>query len=379
MNTDHASSSLLERDKITPMDAVSALYGEGREETARAIVAALTRRVFSDEPPAPSNLIRRALGAFSFRVVKRTTRAETRPGKDGEEVVIYRNRIIEDSGHPYARTLLEPSRADTVNFVEGGDPMNGVYMMLLPEIRKHAQLWDNIMLDSVQARDVQWRFVWETRFAHRLATRRLEAKLPVRLKAVAAGTGLSMVVLLEKLLSEGYDPKLISATISDREAGNIEKALRLLGKLPATGAQLALHAGATHGIRLSIEDVLQPTTKTAHDAPFDVVTVIGLLEYFPGNTFITTEELLGESRPEGPPNASQVVANIGNMTAVGGHIVVNTFRRCAAIRTMEVFGKRFRYRGRGEMGELMATARLSPAGESVSANIFDVEVYEKRA
>lgn len=372
-------ATILESETITPMEAVSALYGEGREELARAIIGDLTRRVFTEEPPAPSNLIRRGLGAFAYRLMKRTTRAEKRPGKDGEEVVIYRNRILEDSGHPYARTLLEPSRADTANFVEGGDPMNAVYMMLLPDVRKHAELWDNIMLDSVQARDVQWRFVWETRFAHRLATRRLEAGKPVRLKAVAAGTGLSMAVLLEKLLSEGHDPKLISATISDREAGNIEKALRLLGKLPASSAHLALHAGATYGIQLSIEDVLQPTTKTAHEAPFDVVTVVGLLEYFPGNTFITTEELLGEKPPEGPPNAAQVAANVGAMTADGGHVVVNTFRRRAAIRTLEVFGKRFRYRGRKEMGEVLAAGGFVPAGECVSANIFDVEVYEKRA
>lgn len=379
MNADQANSSLLERDKVTPMDAVSALYGEGREELARTIVAALTRRVFAEDPPAPSNLIRRGLGAFAFRLMERTTRAEKRPGKDGAEVVVYRNRILEDSGHPYARTLLEPSRADTASFVEGGDPMNAVYMMLLPGIRKNAELWDNIMLDSVQARDVQWRFVWETRFAHRLALRRLKAGLPVRLKAVAAGTGLSMAVLLEKLLGEGHDPRLISATISDREPGNIEKALRLLGKLPATSAHLALHAGSPHGIHLQIEDILQPTTKTAHDAPFDVVTVVGLLEYFPGHTFITTEELLGEALPEASPSASQVVANVGTMTAVGGHVVVNTFRQRTAIRTLEVFGKRFRYRGREEMRELMATARLSPSGESVSANIFDVEVFEKRA
>ena len=371
-------ATILESETITPMEAVSVLYGEGRKELARAIIGDLTRRVFTEEPPAPSNLIRRGLGAFAYRLMKRTTRAEKRPGKDGEEVVIYRNRILEDSGHPYARTLLEPSRADTANFVEGGDPMNAVYMMLLPEIRKHAELWDNIMLDSVQARDVQWRFVWETRFAHRLALRRLEAGKPVRLKAVAAGTGLSMAVLLEKLFSEGHDPRLISATISDREAGNIEKALRLLGKLPSTGAQLALHAGAAHGIHLSIEDVLQPTTKTAHDAPFDVVTVVGLLEYFPGNTFITTEELLGEKPPQGPPNAAQVAANVGAMTAKGGHVVVNTFRQRTAIRTLEVFGKRFRYRGRKEMGEVLAAGGFVPAGECVSANIFDVEVYEKR-
>lgn len=370
--------SILSREKITPMQAVAALYGTGEEPLARAIVASLGRRVFEAKPPSPSNLLRRGLGLFAFRLMQRTTHAEKRAGRDGKEVLVYRNRILEKSGHPYARTLLEPSRADTANFVEGGDPMNAVYMMLLPEIRRHSELWDNMMLDSVQARDVQWRFVWETRLAHRLAVQRLKAGRPVRLKAVAAGTGLSMAVLLERLLEEGHDPRLISATISDREAGNIEKALRLLGKLPATSAHLALHTGSAHGIVLQIEDVLQPTTKTAHDAPFDIVTVVGLLEYFPGHTFVTTEELLGEARPEGPPNASDVVANVGAMTAAGGYVLVNTFRRMSAIRTMEIFGKRFRYRGRKEMGELMSSAGLVPSGECVSANIFDLEVFEKQ-
>lgn len=372
-------TSLLIREKVTPMDAVSALYGEGDSGLATAIVAALVEQVFGHKPPAPSNLVRRALGHFAFRLMERTTSEEKRPGRDGNDVVVYRNRILEDSGHPYARTLLEPSRADTANFVEGGDPMNAVYMMLIPAIRKNARLWDKLMLDSVQGRDVQWRFVWETRIAHRLAVRRLKEGRPVRLKAVAAGTGLSMAVLLEKLLGEGHDPRLISATISDREAGNVEKALRLLGKLPSTSRHLALHTGSSHGIVLQIEDILQPTTKTAHDTPFDLVTVVGLLEYFPGHTFLTTEEILGASRPEGPPNAAQVVANVGAMTAEGGSVLVNTFRTMSAIRTMEVFGKRFRYRGRKEMRELMATAALVPSGEAVSANIFDLEVFEKRS
>lgn len=378
MNSSVQTSVLL-REKITPMQAVSALYGEGNVDLARAVAASLSRRVFEDKPPQPSNLVRRALGRMVFRLMKRTTREEPRPGPDGREVVFYRNRILENSDHPYARTLLEPSRADTANFVEGGDPMNAVYMMLSPEVRSHAGLWDNIILDSVQARDVQWRFVWETRLVHKLAVKRLREGKPVRLKAVAAGTGLSMALLLEKLLGEGHDPKLISATISDREAPNVEKALRLLGKLPATSRHLALHSGSPHGVVLQIEDILQPTTKTAHDAPYDIVTVVGLLEYFPGHTATTTEELLGLEKPAGPPHASDVVANVGAMTGPGGHVLVNSFRQLSAIRTMEVFGKRFRYRGRKEMRDLMKSGGLVPSGEYVSANIFDLEVFEKRA
>ena len=374
----HGDTDILARRALPPMDAVSVLYGEGEEELSRAIVASLGRRIFEGKPPRPSNIIRRGLGLFAFGVVNRTTVAETRTGPDGHPVVFYRNRILERCGHPYAATLLEPTRADTSSFVEGGDPMNSLYMMLVPEIRRNANRWDHIMLDAVQSRDCQWRLVWETRLTYELAARRLREGRPVRLKAVAAGAGLSMILVLDRLLREGHDPGLITALITDREAANIEKALRLLSKLPSTRDHLALHTGSPNGIFLHIEDVLHPTTKTANDQPFDIVTVIGLLEYFPGFTFTTTEEHLGQPAPDGPPYAVDIVRNVGAMTAGGGHLIVNTFRLKSAIRTMEVFGKRFRYRRRGEMAELLAAGGFIPTGQFVSANIFDVEVFGKK-
>ncbi len=364
--------------KISPMEAVVALYGKGDDEAAQAIVASLSRSVFEGRPPRPSNLIRRGLGVFAFRLMDRTTEARTRVGPDGHPVTYYSNRILENSGHPYAATLLEPSRADTSFFVEGGDPMNALYMMLVPEIRKTANRWDHIMLDAVQSRDCQWRFVWETRMAHALATSRLKLGQPVRLKAAAAGTGLSMIVVLDRLLREGHDPGLISAAITDREGANVDKALRLLEKLPSTRPHIALHANAPCGILPHVEDLLHPTTKTMNQLPFDIVTLVGLLEYFPGFTFSTTEEHLGQPAPEGPPHAADLVRNIGAMTAEGGFLITNTFRLKAAIRTMEVFGKRFRYRGRKEMAQLLAQGGFATTGHCVSANIFDVEVYEKK-
>lgn len=360
------------------MQAVAALYGGGEEPASREIVAALNRRIFGQRPPRPSNLLRRALGGFAFHLMDRTTQCDFRTGPDGHPVAFYRNRILERSGHPYASTLLEPSRADTQTFVEGGDPMNAVYMMLVPEIRTNAGTWDHIMLDAVQSRDVQWRLVWETRITHDLAARRLREGKPVRLKAAAAGTGLSMILVTERLLEDGYDPRLISVSITDREPGNIEKALRLINKLPAVGRHLALHTGSSHGIVLHIEDLLHASSKTAHDARFDVVTAMGILEYFPGFTFSTTEEHLGELAPDAPPHARDVVAALSSMTAEGGFLVANSFRKCSAIRTMEVFGKRFRYRGRKEMEALMATGGFVPAGRVVSGNIFDVEAFEKK-
>lgn len=363
----------------SPSEAVAALYGPGDAPAARAIVASLGRRVFGGTPPKPSGPLRRALARLALALMRRTTGTATRPGPDGKPVVIHRNRILESSGHPYASALLEPSRADTAAFVEGGDPMNTVYMMIAPEIAARAGRWDSIMLDSVQARDVQWRLVWEARFTYELARARLKSGRPVRLKAVAAGTGLCLILVVEQLLAEGYDPGMISATISDREPSNIEKALRLIEKLPGAGRQLALHTGSSSGIFLQIEDVLRASTKTANDALYDVVTVIGLLEYFPGFTSTTTEELAGEPTPELAPSATEVVRNIAAMVAPAGNLVANTFRRQAAVHIMEVFGKKFRYRGRKEMEKLLSMGGFAPTGKFVSGNVFDVEVFAKKS
>lgn len=364
-----AVTALVE-NPVTPMGAVAALYGEGQADTARAVVASLSNRVFDTTPPRPSGLVRCAAARVVWRLMQGTTRTETRPGPDGQQVVVFRNRILERSGHPYAATLLEPSRADTQDFVEGGDPMNALYMMLSPEIRSQAGTWDHIMLDSVQARDVQLRFVWETRYSHDLAAARLARGEPVRLKAVAAGAGLSMVLVLDRLLREGHDAALISATISDREAANVAKAARLLGKLEAT--RPLLDSGR---VRTLTEDLLAPTD----DRPYDVITVMGILEYFPGHTFTTTEQHLGYPEPEGPPRAEDLVRNVAAMTAPGGSLVTNTFRLIGAVRIMEVFGKKFRYRGREEMHRLLATSGFIPVGQHQSGKVFDVEVFQKRA
>jgi len=350
------------------MQGVEMLYGEGQEEIARAIIGSISARVFDTAPPRPSNIVRRGLARGVWHLMRGTTRTETRPGHDGQPVVIFRNRILERSGHSYAATLLEPSRADTQDFVEGGDPMNALYMMLSPEIRRHAGLWDHIILDSVQARDVQWRFYWETRCHYELAAARLARGEAVRLKAVAAGTGLSMVLVLDRLLRAGHDPALINATIADREEANVTKARRLLGKLESTR-----HLLETERVRAHTEDLLVPSIDTGND----VVTVMGILEYFPGHTFTTTEEHLGQPAPEGPPHAEDLVRNIAGMTAPGGSLLTNSFRRLGAVRIMEVFGKKFRYRGRPEMERLLATAGFVPAGRHYQGNVFDVEIFRK--
>ena len=66
------------------------------------------------------------------------------------------------------------------------------------------------------------------------ARRWLEKEKPVRLKAVAAGTGLSMILVYDRLIQDGYRPELITATITDWEEANIAKSNRLMDKLATT-------------------------------------------------------------------------------------------------------------------------------------------------
>ena len=187
--------------KLTPMDAVSALYSGQDWALSEAIVGSLSRAVFGEGGIKPAGLVQRAMARASYRHLKRTTTRVDHPESSG-----FSNRLLERSGHPYARSLLSASRKEIEALVEGGDPMNGPYMMLAPEIRGAGSGWDRIFFNSVQGRDVQLRFIWETRATYEEAKRRLEQGASVRLKALAAGTGLSMILAWDRLVRDGFDP-----------------------------------------------------------------------------------------------------------------------------------------------------------------------------
>jgi hypothetical protein len=368
------SALLLER-RFTPMQAANALYSDGSGAAPEAIVTSLSRQVFDAGLPQPSSRLRRLLAAVTLRILKKTTRTEVRTGQDDKDVISYRNRVLERSNHPYVLTLLRPSDADSATFVEGGDPMNAPYMMLLPEIRQNAAVWDRLLLDSVIGRDVQLRFVWETKITHEMASRRLNQGESVRLKAAAAGTGLSLIVVYDRLIREGHDPRLISATITDRAAANVTKARRLLRTLPTTQNNPAKD-GKDFGISAQIEDLFEH--RSSGDEEPHIVTLVGILEYFHGFTFTTTEESLGHSAVSGEEDAEMVLRKIGAMTAESGTLIANSYRTETGARLLEVFGKRFRYRNREHLHALVETAGFVPTGIVGSGHIYDVEAFEKR-
>jgi hypothetical protein len=351
---------------LRPMDAVAALYSEGDPGTATAVFAALSHAVFDREPPAPANRLRRLLARLTYRVVKRTTVPPAGPGTG------YRNRLLERSGHPYARALLNATSADTAALVEGGDPMNGPYMMLAPDIRQNARLWDRLFFQNVQSMDVQLRFIWETRATCDEARRRAAAGRPVRLRAVAAGTGLSALLAFDRLVREGI---AVRAEITDRDPANAEKTRRLIAKL---GVRRNWPGGmdGTPDLAVRTEDVFA----TAGPAePADVVTAVGIFEYLSGSTCETTESRLGLAAPPERHTASDLAAILAAGTQPGGAVIANSYRPDPATRLLELFGKRFDYRTAENLDAVFAPPGLRPLRTVGSGVIYEVKVYEKSA
>ncbi|MCX6874067.1 MAG: hypothetical protein NTW21_09710 [Verrucomicrobia bacterium] len=360
------------------MAAVAALYAEDQHDLAEAIVASLSRAIFHGNDPQPAGKGKLLLGRVSYRVVRWTTKVI--PSRDGNGITLYRNPLFECSGHPYARALLTSSHSEAVALVDGGDAMNGPYMMLSPELRNNGGWWDRIFLDSVQSKDVQMRFMLETQATYNAAIRVLNRGESVRIKAVAAGTGLSLILAYDKLIRDGFDPQSITAVITDRNSANTAKSNRLLAKLASTRNHH--HGpGQAYGIVAVAEDVFagpDPLAVALH-APYNIVTAIGILEYFQGVSHGTTEQRLMLHEPEEPVTARDLVARLAAMTTRRGSLIVNTYRDHSCIRILELLGKRFDFRDRGHLRELLAPLNFRPFHLAGSGHIYDVEVFEKSA
>lgn len=359
------------------MQAMAVLYGEGREEASRELVDGISWQIFEGPERKPLGGLRRKMTGFVFWLMNKTTREEVRTEPDGRKIAGFRNRILERSGHPYTMTLLQPSRGETAFLVEGGDPMNAIYMLLSPEVHRSVGLWDRLLLDSVPSRDVQVRFVWETRLTHELASARLKRGEPVRIKAFAAGTGLSVILACDRLIRDGHDPKLIRAVISDRDSAHCKKTIQLIEKLPRLRDLIDRTGNAASGLFAQAEDIFQPSPVAENEEPYHVATAVGILEYFTGHSYATTEERLGESTPSGKPDAEDLLQAVAKETAPGGHLIANTHRHSAATRILEVFGKRFRYRKPENLQTLAATPGFTPVGTRFSGNVYDIVVLEK--
>jgi hypothetical protein len=252
--------------------------------------------------------------------------------------------------------------------------------MLAPEIRRNCGLWDRLFFDSVQGKDVQSRFVWETLATYEAARRRLEKDEPVRLKAVAAGTGLSMILAYDRLIQAGYNPELITARITDRENANVEKTNRLLAKLARTKNRVC-GPESRHGISAGIEDIFPESRGRGaqDDAQYDIITAIGILEYFQGSSYDTTERRLKIEPSLESVTAHDLAIRLSEMTTDGASLIVNTYMDETSTRILELFGKRFAYRNRENLRSLLAAVDFRPALLAGSGNIYHVETYEKNA
>ena len=342
------------------------------------IVASLGRVIFDGNEARPAGWIQSLMARVTYRFLKWTTKSVEGTDKAGAKMRVFSNRLMERSGHPYARSLLDSSRSDIASLVEGGDPMNANYMMLAPEIRKSGGLWDRLFLDSVQGKDVRLRLALETRAFHEEAGRRLQKKEPVRLKAVAAGTGLSLVLAYDRLIRDGHNPALITATITDREEANIVKANRLLDSL-ATTRENRRHAGTGCGISAETEDIFWESLHpdAVRIEPFDVVAAVGILEYFQGYSSSTSGHRLKIAAPVESVTAQDLAGVLYRMLADRGSLIVNTMRNDPSTRILELFGRRFVYRNRQDLRSLLASMNFRRERLVGSGNIYDIEVYGK--
>jgi hypothetical protein len=375
-----ATRALSDMSPIRPMDAVTILYSHGDEELTEAIIASLSHGVFEGVHGGPARRGQRAFARFSYRVLKLTTSRRKSTGEDYEGGAFH-NPIMIWSKHPYARALLDSSRKETENLVEGGDPMNGPYMMISREILAGSDVWDRIFLHSVQGKDVQLRFIAETRATYEAARRRLENGEHVRLKAVAAGTGLSMILAYDRLMKEGCNLDRLTVRITDRDQVNVEKMGRLLAKLISTRSRVTKANTETSGmISIGTEDLFEgePGSDTTGEGKYHVVTAVGILDYLQGFTCDTTERAHGLPHPEELVKAEHLAARLSHMVTPGGELIVNTYRPDPSTRILELFGRRFRYRNLDNLTALLATANFGNPRLVGSGNMYDVVVYEKK-
>jgi hypothetical protein len=159
---------------------------------------------------------------------------------------------------------------------------------------------------------------------------------------------------------------------------NITKANRLLDKL-ATTRERKVGPGSGCGISAEMEDVFAENAKreAACTARYDVVTAIGILEYFQGFSYRTTEQRLKLKQPVESATAQDLAKRLYDMTTDRGNLIVNTYRTHASTRILELFGRRFDYRNRENLRSLLSSVKFRPARLMGSGNIYDVEIYEK--
>ena len=363
---------------LKPMEAVEALYSSDQPEMSEEIVASLSRAIFSGNEMRPAGWVQRTLAKVSYRILQWTTTSSKPADEPGSPGPVFSNNLMERSRHPYARSLLASSRSETATLMEGGDPMNSNYVMIAPEIRMNGGLWDRLFLDSVQGKDVRLRMILETRATYETAKCWLEQEKRVRLKAMAAGTGLSMILVYNRLIRDGYHPDLVTATITDREEANIAKANRLMDKL-ATTRERKRSLGRGYGIAAETEDIFAENGRggAACTARYDVVTAIGILEYFQGFSYGTTEQRLKLKSQVESATAQDLAKRLYDMTTDRGSLIVNTYRYDPSTRILELFGRKFHYRNRENLRSLLTSVNFRPARLVGSGNIYDVEIYEK--
>lgn len=244
---------------IRPMDAVAALYAEGNAGVASAILSGLSTTIFDGPEPALAPRDQTAAGLDKL------------PGPQIHDFP--RRRSVPE---PHAGAIRTSGGVCVAGLVQHGNPIFGrgrrSHERALHDAdsrhRKKCHHVIKLFLSSVQGRDVQLRFFWETKATYEQAKSRLEKGRPVHLKALAAGTGLSMILAYDRLVRDGA--KNVVCQITDRDAANTTKPTVCW---PRPLVRRGWHLGPD-GISACTEDIFAEP----HGTPAcDVVTTVGIL------------------------------------------------------------------------------------------------------
>jgi hypothetical protein len=161
--------------------------------------------------------------------------------------------------------------------------------------------------------------------------------------------------------------------ITDRDKANTDKSRQLMAKLPSTRG-----AESGSGISAETEDIFaEEPAVLARGTKYDVLTAVGILEYLQGFTCETTERCLDLEHADDVATAPHLAERLGSMATDAASLIVNTCRPHASTRILELFGRRFDYRNRENLSELLATANFLHPRVVGSGNIYDIVVYTK--
>jgi len=177
------------------------------------------------------------------------------------------------------------------------------------------------------------------------------------LKAVAAGTGLSMILAYDRLIKEGHDPARITVRITDRTRRmSTRRNACWENWLPPGAGPAAWKPRAVFPLARKISLPSNRSRAGKAGPGIKVVTAVGILDYLPGFSCETTERSMRLPQPEEEVQAEHLAERLSDMTADDGVLIVQHLPPSRQRPHSGTLRPKIRLPARGDLSELLATA-----------------------